>query len=103
MTAIDLASMSLKDLKKLRKQVDAEIEGFKDRKKAEALAELEAKAREMGYSLSELTGKRAKKAPAPAKYRNPKDAAQTWSGRGRQPEWFKSAIKSGTAAEALEI
>ena len=34
----------------------------------------------------------AKVAP---KYRNPADPSQTWSGRGRQPRWFKAAIRKG--------
>jgi len=63
--------------------------------------------------LSELTGaeapKKAKKAaktakkPAPAKFRNPEDAKQTWSGKGRQPDWFKKAVAAGKAPETMAI
>ena len=34
--------------------------------------------------------KRGKVAP---KYRNPADPSQAWSGRGRQPRWFKAALR----------
>lgn len=105
MTEINLDAMELKELKKLRKKVEAAINGYEERQRANALAELEAKAKELGFSLAELTNAKAKlkKPAAPAKYRNPADATQTWSGRGRQPEWFKSAINAGKSAADMEI
>ncbi len=54
--AFDLNSMSLKELKDLQGQVSKAIATFEDRKKKQALAELEEKARQMGFSLAELTG-----------------------------------------------
>lgn len=104
MTDIDLSAMSLKELKALRKKVEAAIDGFEERQKADALAKLEAQARELGFSLAELVGgKKGKKPAIPPKYRDPKDPANTWSGRGRQPEWFKSAMKSGVSADDMLI
>ena len=65
-----------------------------------------------GLSLDDVYPSRAKKAAgrkggkgsvAP-KYRDPSDAAQTWSGRGRQPLWFSQALKRrGVTAESLLI
>lgn len=103
--AINLNEMSLKELKDLHGQVTKAISTFEDRKKKEALAELEEKARELGFSLSELTGTAAprKRAPASAKYANPTDSSDTWSGRGRKPRWFDAAIKSGKKPEDMAI
>ena len=84
MAALNLDEMSLKDLKQLHKDVGKAINSFEDRRKKEALAVLEAKAVEMGFSLNELTGARSGKVSAP-KYRNPDDGSQTWTGRGRKP------------------
>ena len=42
--------------------------------------------------------KRAKVAP---KYRNPNDAAQTWTGRGRSPVWVQALKDAGTLETAL--
>ena len=97
----DLSSMSLEDLKKLRKDVDKALSTFEDRRKKEALVALEAKASEMGFSLSELTGS-GKRISAP-KFQNPSDPTQTWTGRGRQPVWFKEAIAAGTSEDDLRI
>lgn len=103
---MDINNLSLKELKDLQSQVVKAIASYEDRKKREAIAELEEKARAMGYSLAELTGaapQSRKRAPAAAKYANPADASDTWSGRGRKPRWFEAALKSGKAPEDLAI
>lgn len=102
MTDINLDEMSLKDLKKLQKDVTKAITSFEDRRKKEALAALEAKAAEMGFSLSDLTAGKGGKISAP-KYRNPDDASQTWTGRGRKPTWFISALERGVSPEEMQI
>lgn len=103
--AFDLDNLSLKDLKDLNAQVTKAIATFVDRKKKQALAELEEKAREHGFSLSELTGSAPvrKRTPATVKYANPANAADTWSGRGRKPRWFEEAIAGGKKPEDLLI
>jgi DNA-binding protein H-NS len=37
------------------------------------------------------------------KYRNPAEPSETWSGRGKQPRWLVSALKSGRSIEDFEI
>ena len=77
---------------------------FDDRRKAEARRDLEEKAREYGFSLSELTDAKTTKRATPApKYRNSGNPEQTWSGRGRQPVWFREAIVAGTEPDDLRI
>lgn len=102
---IDLNTLSLKELKDLQSQVAKAVSGFEDRKRREALAELEEKAKEMGFSLAELTGVTAgrKRSPSVAKYANPADATDTWSGRGRKPRWFSEALAKGKKPEDLAI
>jgi len=41
--------------------------------------------------------------PAVAKYQNPDNVEQTWTGKGRRPIWFIAAIEAGSSAESLEI
>lgn len=102
---IDINSLSLKELKELQSQVAKAIASFEDRKKKEALAELEEVARSKGFSLAELTGAvvTRKRAPATAKYANPADSSDTWSGRGRKPRWFAAALAAGKSPEDLSI
>lgn len=42
-------------------------------------------------------------AKAHAKYANPEDPNQTWSGRGRKPARVHEALQSGKTFEDLEI
>ena len=51
---MDLNSLDLKELKKLEAEVRNRIATYEDRKIAEARAVLEAKAKELGFSLSAL-------------------------------------------------
>ena len=103
---MNLDSMSLKELKDLQSQVAKAIGSYEDRKKKQALAELDEKAREMGFSLVELmgvSGKVRKRAAAMPKYANPSDPSDTWSGRGRKPCWFTAALNAGKTPEDLMI
>ena len=105
MAKMNLEKMSLDELKALQKDVQSAIAGFEKRKRADAKKAIEAVAKEHGMTLNEILGGSGKsgRAPAAAKYRNPRDASQTWSGRGRQPQWFKAAIAAGKKPESLEI
>jgi DNA-binding protein H-NS len=105
MADLDLQALSLSELKKMQKDVARAISTFEDRQKAEARAKVEALARDLGYSLAELVGTetRATRAPAVAKYRHPENAALTWSGRGRKPQWFIEALEAGKTTSDLAI
>lgn len=105
MADFNLEAMSLKELRQLQKDLARAISSYEDRRKAEARAKLEATAREMGYSLSDLIGfeVKATRASAVAKYGHPENAAVTWSGRGRKPQWFAEHINSGKDPSDLMV
>jgi DNA-binding protein H-NS len=102
---VDLNSLSLKELKDLQSQVAKAISGYEDRRKKELLAELDEIAKAKGFSLAELTGSAPsrKRSPSVAKYANPANAADTWSGRGRKPRWFSEALANGKKPEDMAI
>ena len=104
-SAVNLEALSLKELKDLQAQVAKAIASYEDRMRKEAVAELEEKARSMGFTLAELLGTPVtrKRAPAAEKYRNPADANETWSGRGRKPRWFELALAEGKSPDDLLI
>lgn len=103
MADFDLEALSLKELRKLHKDIAKSISTYEDRQKAEARAKVEAFAKELGHSLAELIGTETKTARAPAKYQHPENPALTWSGRGRKPQWFLAALEAGKTAGDLEI
>lgn len=98
-------NLTLKELKDLQSQVVKAIATFEDRKKREAISALQEFARTKGFDLDELTGTSAvrRRAPASAKYANPANSADTWSGRGRKPRWFIAALSTGKRPEDLGV
>lgn len=102
---MDLNVLSLKELKKLQGDVEKAIATYEERLKKEALAEVEAKARAMGFTLAELMGNSSsKKRPSVApKYANPADTSETWTGRGRKPKWVEAALSAGKSLDDLAI
>lgn len=101
---MNLDKMDKAELEDLQKKVGAALKNYDERIKAEAQVKLEAMAKEMGFTLNDFTGgKKGKASAAAPKYVHPENPGKTWSGRGRQPQWFKDAIDSGKSAEDLAI
>ncbi|SHE90609.1 DNA-binding protein H-NS [Loktanella atrilutea] len=107
----ELKTMSRKELEKLRKDVEVALEKVESREMKLAHDAAAKAAADYGFSLDELnnmpaavkrSGKSGKSMSAP-KYRNPADETQTWTGKGRQPEWYKAAMAEGTDPQTLEI
>ena len=105
MAKTDLTRLTYAELSDLKEQVEAALVESKASEAREVKAKLEALAQKSGFSLTELVDgrhkKRGRKAAATAKYRNPKDPSQTWSGRGRKPNWLVGAVKKGAKLESF--
>lgn len=103
----DLDSLSRKELEKLRSDVDKALATLADRERKAAMKAAEDAAKEHGFSLAELTGtpiaKSRGKAKGPAKYRNPENPSQTWTGRGRKPQWIREAEEAGAEISTFEV
>lgn len=94
----DLNTLSLDQLKNLKKDIEKAISSYEARRLADARKALEAKAAELGVSLAEvLGGKPAKglKTFVAAKYAHPENPSLTWSGRGRTPKWISDLEAKG--------
>lgn len=94
-----LLKASHADLMRLKDDVIAAIAQTEKENKRKAREELEARAKELGFSASELFGvtsaqkSNATKEKAPARYRHPENPELTYSGRGRKPGWFADYIE----------
>ncbi|WP_043917472.1 H-NS family nucleoid-associated regulatory protein [Jannaschia aquimarina] len=108
--------MNRDELEKAKAEAEAQLKAiakaqadYDGRRIKELRAEVEAMLAKEGYTLDDLTGGKSGKrntagrAKLPAKYRHPENAAMTWSGRGRQPQWYKDHIENGGKAEDLAI
>jgi len=85
-----LAKMSLKELSVLHTRINQAIREKKISERHELRQKMEELACEYGFSVGDLFG-RGKGSKVAPKYRNPKDASQTWTGRGRRPRWMVEA------------
>ena len=108
MAKIDLRDLSLADLRSLKARVEKAIERHDKKQKKQALALVQAKAKELGFSLDELTGKPRESAATPKKavkaaYRDPEDSSKTRAGRGARPLWLKEALNNGKTLNDFRI
>lgn len=106
--AIDLKGLSAAELEALAKEIEVRKVEVEDEAKKSAYAEMLAIAEKHGVAFEEviaLHGGKGRKssAKAAAKYANPTDRSQTWSGRGRKPAWVHEALEAGKSLEDLEI
>ena len=105
--AIDLTSMNSKELSHLLHDVQKALKDAEKRDKREALKAAERAAAEFGFSLSDLSEKGGKKGAmgtvSAPKYAHPDDPSVTWTGKGRQPNWYRAALAAGKAPAEMEI
>ncbi len=103
--AINLDKMSRTELLQLQKDVATAIRKAEVKARKDARTAAEKAAAEFGFSLDELSGApaKAKKTIGAAKYKNPKNPDETWTGRGRKPRWLNDAIAEGVDISDLEI
>ncbi len=88
--------LSLKELLELRTRVEKAIVTSQERERTNLRAKFESMASEAGFGLSELFGSRSTKGkPVAAKYMNPDNPGETWSGRGRKPKWLVAKLDKG--------
>ena len=86
-------SMSTEELWSLHEQVTSIL----TRKIAEEKARLEERLRKVQLASEAITSDHRRR-PYPKvlpKYRNPKNHAETWSGRGKQPRWLAAQLQTG--------
>jgi DNA-binding protein H-NS len=102
---VNLRRLSLKQLDDLARAIEAHRLERRTSHLAVVRAKAEAMARAAGLSLADAFPQASpKQRPRVApKYRNPADTSQTWSGRGRQPRWFKAALRKGKTERSLLI
>ncbi|WP_299966096.1 H-NS histone family protein [uncultured Roseobacter sp.] len=111
--ALNLKNKSRKDLTKIIADAEKQLKKLEAQEKKQALAAAVKAAKQHGFDLTEIvqtakpvkrSAQRSKpKAPAKPKYAHPENPALTWSGRGRQPAWFKEAVAAGKKPEELAI
>lgn len=112
-SAVDLDAMTLHELAELAAAVDAKRREKLDQAKADMLAKWKAEAAEAGLTLDAVIpvalssagqDRKARKdsgEPLPVKFRGPN--GETWSGRGRLPNWLAAIEAEGRKREEFRV
>ena len=110
MASINVDKMSLRDLVELEAKVKKAISAARDRERVELKKKMAEMAETHGFSVSELFGAarggrgNAKgKSVGAAKYANPENKSDTWTGRGRKPNWLVDRLKKGAKLNDFSI
>lgn len=105
--ASNLDSLNSRELKELRVSVTTMIDGrIRDaeaREVSQARDEIKAIANRLGMPLSEIFKTSGRTGQLPAKYQNPSNPQEVWTGRGRQPKWVKDMLDDGKTLAQLEV
>ena len=103
-----LKSISIDELWSLHEQVASTLV----RRIAEEKAKLEERLRRLAYADGAIglderaTSLNRRRRPYPKvlpKYQNPRNPAERWSGRGKQPHWVRAQLRAGKKLEHLLI
>ncbi len=110
MASANIDKMSLKDLVELEAKVSKAIAAARDRERSDLKKKLAEMAETHGFSVSELfggarggRGAAKGKSVGAAKYANPDNKSDTWTGRGRKPNWLVDRLKKGGKLDDFSI
>jgi DNA-binding protein H-NS len=98
----ELNSMSLDELWALHFEINSVLAS---RLSAER-ARLEERLRQLQSNGTSSANSRRERRPYPQvfpKYRNPADPAETWTGRGKQPRWLTTQLRTGKKLDEFRI
>ena len=106
MNSAQINRLSLEELVALYEKIQVALPAARARARAEVKQKIAEMASAHGFSVSELfdgrpTGKN--RGGGVARYINPADGSQTWTGRGRRPSWIIAGLKKGASLEDFAI
>lgn len=106
MVAVNLERMTLKQIEGLETRIAKAKIQAREMTKTELKAKIDRLLNGSEFTVHEIYGFSAKKYQAGksvAKYANPNDISQTWTGRGRRPDWLIAQLKKGASLEDFAI
>lgn len=107
--AVDIKTLNHNQLNDLIAKAQIRQDELRKEKVSKLREKVHALIKAEGYSFDDIFGSargaktRRVKTPVAPKYRNPANAEQTWSGRGKRPRWFNDALKAGKKEKDLAI
>lgn len=107
MPAVNVDKLSLKDLNDLEAKVVKAKANARNRAKADVKAKIDAILASSGFTIADLypvartaRGRGGNKA---AKFVNPDNRSETWTGRGRKPNWLVAKLSKGAKLQDFAV
>ena len=76
---------------------------YEEDRKKQVIKKIQDLAASEGLSVDIFDDKSAKKTKGVAKYRNPDNPKQTWTGRGKRPGWLVEKVDAGVKLDDMAI
>ncbi len=100
MADVDLSGLNIDQLSDLVGKAQSEMASRERKRRKDLRSELERRVAAEGYKMGDIFpelgstgGSVARRQKRPAKYRNPQNPDDTWSGIGRTPKWVAAIIE----------
>ena len=96
----ELEKMSFAELTEMEARIERLKVEKQNSERAAVRKQLMDLAKHHGFDIRELLdGRKKGKGSVAAKYRDPKNPENTWTGRGRMPRWMVAATKGGKVSK----
>lgn len=102
----DFNNLSETELQEYIENAEKALKERQTNKRKEVIAKIKELAASVGVSVEIIDGERKadrKTGKVAARYRNPDDASQTWTGRGLAPRWMQELLAAGRVKSEFEI
>ncbi len=104
--AINVDKLSLKELRDLEAKLTKAKSQAREKAKAEVKKKIDRILASSGFTIGDIysVGRgRGRGRGRSAKYVNPDNRSQTWTGRGRKPNWLVAKLKRGAKQEDFAV
>ncbi len=106
MAGVQVDKMSLKEINDLEAKLAKAKTNAREKAKTEYKDKIDRLLDGSGFTVAELygfAGKGKGRGKSVAKYANPDDRSQTWTGRGRKPNWLVARLKKGAKVDDFSL
>ncbi|MES2206745.1 MAG: H-NS histone family protein [Pseudomonadota bacterium] len=101
--SIDLSNLSFEELQNVQKELQIQFKARQSQNLKEARAAIKQIEDKYGFTAEEILAGKKVINTVDAKYRNPENNEETWTGRGKKPKWVQDALSNGKNLEELKI
>jgi DNA-binding protein H-NS len=106
MAVMNVDKMSLKEITDLEAKLAKVKSHARDKAKSDLRDKIEKLVDGSGFTVAEIFGFATKgkgRGKSAAKFANPDNRSETWTGRGRKPNWLVAKLKKGAKAEDFSL